>query len=337
MNLYDALAEYDAADVEGTIADVAEEINKLPQLHSDLWAIFQTVANKQDTEAMERLLEPENRRQHFYEALTDYARALRVALSTTQFYEDTPEKRINLYKNDLKFFHQLRQSVKMRYAEAIDYRDYEEKVRKLMDEHIKATGTSTITELVNIFDAEKFDAEVEKLGTPTAKADTILNRMKRTITERMDEDPAFYRRFSELVEETILAYRQGRIDQLEYLQRAEKALDQMRTGRDSGLPLELSRYQHAPAYYGILRLALSENGLRDNDMTELAIQIEQTIESHKVTDWTTNLDVQKRIKQHLDEMLYELERRHNLALTVEELDMLIEQVLEVAKARDGIQ
>lgn len=337
MNLYDALAEYDAADVEGTIADVAAEINKLPQLHSDLLAVFKTIANKEDTEAMERLLEPEDRRQHFYEALTDYARALRVALSTTQFYEDTPEKRINLYKNDLKFFHQLRQSVKMRYAEAIDYRDYEEKVRKLMDEHIKATGTSTITELVNIFDAEKFDAEVEKLGTPAAKADTILNRMKRTITEHMDEDPTFYRRFSELVEETILAYRQGRIDQLEYLQQAEKVLDQMRSGYDAGLPSELSRYQHAPAYYGILRLALSENGLRDNDMTELAIQIEQTIESHKVTDWTTNLDVQKRIKQHLDEMLYELERRHNLTYTVEELDMLIEQVLEVAKARDGIQ
>ena len=264
MNLYDALAEYDAADIEGTIADVSEEISTLPQRHSDLWAIFQTIANKQDVEAMERLLEPEDRRQRFYEALTDYARALRVALSTTQFYDDTPEQRINLYKHDLKFFHQLRQSVKMRYAEAIDYRDYEEKVRKLMDEHIRATGTSTITALVDIFDAERFDAEVERLGTPAAKADTILNRMKRTITERMDEDPAFYRRFSELIEETILAYRQGRIDQLEYLQQAEKALDQMRAGRESSLPPELSRYQHAPAYYGILRLGLPANGLPES-------------------------------------------------------------------------
>lgn len=35
-NLYDALAEYNAADVEGTFADVGEEIRKLPQRHSDL-------------------------------------------------------------------------------------------------------------------------------------------------------------------------------------------------------------------------------------------------------------------------------------------------------------
>lgn len=34
--LNDALAEYDAADVEGTFADVGEEIRKLPQRHSDL-------------------------------------------------------------------------------------------------------------------------------------------------------------------------------------------------------------------------------------------------------------------------------------------------------------
>lgn len=336
MNLYDALAEYDAADIEGTIADVAEEISKLPQLHSDLWAIFQTIANKQDTEAMERLLEPEDRRQHFYEALTDYARALRVALSTTQFYEDTPEKRINLYKHDLKFFHQLRQSVKMRYAEAIDYRDYEEKVRKLMDEHIKATGTSTITELVDIFDAERFDAEVEKLGTPAAKADTILNRMKRTITERMDEDPAFYRRFSELIEETILAYRQGRIDQLEYLQQAEKVLDRLRAGHDGGLPPQLNRYQHAPAYYGILRTSLNDNNPGDDPVADLAIEIEAIIEAHKVTDWTTNLDVQKRIKQQLDDMLYDLESQYAVAFSAEESDMLIEHVLEVAKARDKL-
>ena len=81
MNLYDALAEYDVEDIEGTFADVSEEIAKLPQRHSDLWAIFEPVANKNDREAMERFLEPEDRRQRFYEALTDYARSLRVALA----------------------------------------------------------------------------------------------------------------------------------------------------------------------------------------------------------------------------------------------------------------
>src|SRR5262249_13654817 len=335
MNLYDALAEYDAEDIAGTFADVGEEIAKLPQLHSDLWAVFEGVANKNDREALERHLEPEDRRQRFYEALTEYARVLKVALASVQFYETTPEARIRGYKDDLRFFHSLRQAVKLRYAEAVDYRDYEEKVRKLMDEHIRATGTSVITELVNVFDAEKFDAEVEKLGTPTAKADTILNRMKRTISERMDEDPAFYRRFSELVEETIEAYRQGRIDQLEYLSRAQSVLDQMRTGHRSGEPEQLKRYRHASAYYGVLREPLAAYGLDDDRIADIAIHQEEIIEANKITDWTTNLDVQKKIKRELDNHFYDVERETTREFDIDQLDAMIDQVVEIAKARDS--
>ena len=334
MNLYDALAEYDAEDIAGTMADVGAEIARLPQLHSDLWAVFTGVANPNDREALERHLEPEDRRQRFYEALTDFAQTLRVALSSVTFYETTPEARIQHYKDDLRFFHQLRQSVKVRFAEAVDYRDYEEKVRKLLDEHIRATGTSVITELVNVFDAEKFDAEVEKLGSPTAKADTILNRMKRTITERLDEDPALYRRFSELVEETIQAYRQGRIDQLEYLSRAEAALSALRQGQRGGAPEQLKRYRHASAYYGALRDPLAGYGLSDERIADIAIVQEAIIEAGKITDWAGNLDVQKRIKRQLDHQLGEIEREAGVEFDLDQLDVLIDQVLEIAKARD---
>lgn len=334
MNLYDALAEYDAEDVAGTLADVGAEIARLPQLHSDLWAVFTGVANLNDREAMERHLEPEDRRQRFYEALTDFAQTLRVALSAVSFYATTPEARIQRYKADLRFFHSLRQSVKLRFAEAVDYREYEEKVRKLLDEHIRATGTSVITALVNVFDAEKFDAEVEKLGTPTAKADTILNRMKRTISERMDEDPALYRRFAELVEETIQAYRQGRIDQLEYLSRAQAALDALRQGQRGGVPEQLKRYRHAPAYYGVLRESLTGYGLSDERIAEVAIAQEAIIEAGKITDWAGNLDVQKRIKRQLDHQLGDLERESGVEFDLDQLDVLIDQVLEIAKARD---
>jgi type I restriction enzyme, R subunit len=335
MNLYDALAEYDAEDIAGTLTDVSAEIARMPQVHSDLWALFAGVANQRDREAMERHLEPEDLRQRFYEALTEFARVLKVALASVHFYETTPEARVQGYKNDLRFFHQLRQSVKVRYAEAIEYGDYEEKVRKLMDEHIRATGTSVITQLVNVFDAEKFDVEVARLDTPTAKADTILNRMKRTITERMDEDPAFYRRFSELVEETIKAYRQGRIDQLEYLQRAQEALDQLRGGQHSGQPVQLARYQHATAYYGVIHEPLAAYGLSDERIADVAIKQEQLIEANKITDWTNNLDVQKKIKRQLDHHFSDVEREAAREFDFDQIDAMIDQVVEVAKARDS--
>ena len=256
-----------------------------------------------------------------------------MALASVTFYETTPEERVQRYNDDLRAFHNLRQAVKLRYAEVVDYRDYEEKVRKLMDEHIRATGTSVITELVSIFDVEQFRAEVEKLGTPTAKADTILNRMRRTITERMDEDPAHYRRFSELIEETIQAYQQGRIDQMEYLSRAQAALDGLLAGQQRGTPAQLARYRHAPAYYGVLRESLVSYGLSDEQIAEVAIGQEQIIAASSITDWVSNLDVQKRIKRDLDHQLYAVEQATGLSFDLDQLDVLIDQVLEIAKAR----
>ncbi|MBA2680354.1 MAG: HsdR family type I site-specific deoxyribonuclease, partial [Ktedonobacteraceae bacterium] len=124
LNTYNALAAFDTDDVVGMIADTAEEVRKLPLYHAALWDIFKEVTNKQDTEALERFLEPEDRRQQFYEALTAFARCLKVALSTVYFYQETPENQVNRYKVDFRFFHNLRISVRQRFAETIDYKDY---------------------------------------------------------------------------------------------------------------------------------------------------------------------------------------------------------------------
>jgi type I restriction enzyme R subunit len=335
LSLYDALAEYDIEDIDGTLTDISEEIDKLAQLHSDLWAIFAPVKNQNDIEEMGQFLGPEDVRQRFYESLTAYASTLKMALGVVRFYELTAEARIEQYKNDLKFFDRLRRAVRLRYAETVDYRDYEDKVRKLLDEHVKATGTTQITQEVNIFDVEKFDEEVARLQTPAAKADTILSHMKRTITEKMEEDPAFYRKFADLVEETILAYREGRIDELEMLRIAETGMGQMRSGApESGDPSKLDRYQHAPAYYRSLKEPLLEYNINPDDIADIAIRQEEILEANKVTDWANNLDIQNRIKRDLDEVFYELERKTGTQIELDQVDQLIEGIIEMAKARD---
>ena len=95
LETYNALEGFDTEDVAGTITDMSAVVDTLPGLHDQLWAIFDPVTNKQDNEALERFLEPEDRRAHFYDALTAFARALKVALSMVMFYETTAEKRIN--------------------------------------------------------------------------------------------------------------------------------------------------------------------------------------------------------------------------------------------------
>lgn len=179
---------------------------------------------------MERFLEPEDRRQVFYDALTAYTSTFKDALSTTTFYETTPERQIQTYKRDLKFFHNLRMSVKLRYAEVVDFRDYEQKIRKLLDDHIDAKGVKQLKPEVEIFNVEQFDELVGELSTPRARAEAILNHLKRTALEKMETDPAYYRNFSQMIEETLQTIEQGRMSELEALEQARHIRDQETNG-----------------------------------------------------------------------------------------------------------
>ena len=245
LETYNALEDFDIEDVEGTIRDMGKIAEELPELHDRLWALFDPV-NKQDQEALERYLEPEDRRQRFYDALNDFARALKVALSMDRFYEQTPEARINTYKRDLIFFHNLRNSIKLRYAKSIDYGEYEQKIRKLLDDHVKASGVTVLTEAVNIFDEPAFEAAVAELSSAASRADAIAYRLKKTATEKMEEDPAFYRKFSQLIEDTIEQYRQGRLTELDYLQQVEAARNSLASGRNDALPPSLPTRKTRP-------------------------------------------------------------------------------------------
>lgn len=89
---------------------------------------------------------------------------------------------------------------------------------------------------MNIFDKERFAEEVEKISGKAAKADTIASRTAKYITENMDTDPAFYKKFSQMLKETISQYEQGRIDEAEYLTQATDLMNKVLNHTDSEIP-----------------------------------------------------------------------------------------------------
>lgn len=169
---YSNIGDFDESDIQDALVSAQEEIKKLPQLHSDLWEIFNGI-NKYDVEAYEQHLKYENDRDKFYDKLSQYSKVLQLALGNFKFLEETPEKKISTYKNDLKIFLNLRVSLKSRYAESIDRKEYESKIQKLIDTYVTSDEIIQVTEPVDIFDTENFKAEVEKKQSTRSKADTI--------------------------------------------------------------------------------------------------------------------------------------------------------------------
>ena len=347
--LDDALELYSNYDVEEqeafreTLEPVDTEIAKLPQRYSDLWELFKTIPNKRDLEAYAQSLREEDRRQEFYERLTAYASCLKIALSTREFHVRTSDEEVKRYKDDLNMFVKLRSAVQLRYSDAIDYRQYESQIQKLINSHVTSSAVKPVTELVNIFDTEAFEQEVEKLEGKAAKADTIASRTSKFITENMDSDPAFYKKFSQLLKETIAAYEQGRIDEVEYLQRVLKYKDDVLAHTDNELPDELQHNNAAKAYYG-LALETYRRAFGDTpvDLKQLALDtawafdgiINRTliIDGQVLVDWQQKSDVIGRMKIELEDYLIDkVKRKYGLAFSFDDMDVIIDGCVEVAK------
>jgi type I restriction enzyme R subunit len=337
LDLYGLLPEFDKDDLANTLTDVSVEVQTLPQKHSVLWDIFKEV-KKRDEEAYERLLAEDALRARFYERFSEYSRTLAIALSTVSFIEDTPQKKIDQYKEDLRFFRGLRHSVQRRYAEVVDFSEYEPKIKKLIDTYV-GTGEKVeqIIEQVNIFDKEKFSEEVEKLRSDAAKADTIAHRTMRTITDRMQEDPAFYRKFSELLQETIRAFREGRIKEAEYFKKVKDIMNSIinRTGDD--IPETLKYKETAMAYYGVVSETMEKYGTESSSTTKAAekisLVIDEIIKRLRIVSWNTNIDIQNQMRNKIEDYIFEMMNEYKIDLTFEDIDSIMDQCLDIAKAR----
>lgn len=338
LTTYGALADsFDEADIANSLTDISKVADQLPQKHSVLREMFRTIQNKLDIEQYEVFLAPDDLRTEFYKKFADFSKTLGIALSSVQFVEAASKEDLKRYKDDLQFFQRLRVSVKQRYAESIDYKDYEKKVQKLIDTYVGATDAVSLNEPVNIFDKKAFEVEVSKLGSDASKADTIAHRTKRTITEKMDEDPVFYTKFSKMLEDTIQAWKDKRISDAEYLRRASEIMDSVRGRKEEGLPKALEGKEAAKAFYGIVNETFKDSigeGDRLRDLScKVALTIDQMVQAHIKRDWLNDQDAVNRMKNDIDDYLFELKSQEKINLKVEQIDRVMNDCISVAKRR----
>ena len=338
LEMYSSFEDFDNDDLLGTLTNINDEIKKLPQKHSELWDIFKSLANKRDAEAYQLLLKEEDIRVVFYDKLAAFAKILKLAFSSIDFHKDTEEKTIQRYKDDLAFFIKLRTAVLQRYSDVVDYKQYEGQIQKLIDTHIQTEGVETITELVNIFDKEKFQQEVENTTGKAAKADKIASRTAKHITEKMEEDPAFYKKFSQMLKEAIADYETQRINEAQYLNKVKDIMNAVLSHTDSDIPASLQNADVAKAFYGItneeLQSKFSDAETRKQISANTALAIDEIIQKLIKVNWQNEVDVPKKmIHQIGDYLIDEVRDKYNIEISFEDIDKLAESCVNVAKIR----
>ncbi|MGN6545276.1 MAG: type I restriction endonuclease subunit R [Aureliella sp.] len=361
LDLYGKLADFDEEDLKGTVIPIAHEIAKLPQRHSDLRELFKALPNSQDQEAYERLLADEALRERFYQRLSAFSRTLGLALSTVSFYETTPGSRVARYKDDLKFFQMLRRSVQRRYQEVINYDEYDSRIRKLLNQHVGTAEVELVVQPLNLFDATQREAELARLGSDASKADAIAHQTKQVISTNMQEDPAFYKKFSRMLQDVIDEWRARRLSDAEYLANVRDISDKVVNRTGDNLPQRIAHEEVAPAYFGEVREVLSkyevpsdrrpqrkphvdavnearqEYGTGGFDVAErsadVALAIDRIVLDRRCVDWINNEDVQNRMKTEIEDYLFELKDEHSIPLTLEDIDQILDRCIDIARVR----
>jgi type I restriction enzyme R subunit len=336
---YDALSDFDDEDLEGTFTELEDEIAKLKERHTNVWAVFSGVQNRQDLEAMQQHLRPEDVRQDFYDTLNEFSKTLQLAMSAAKFHEETPKATVQRYIDDMKYFRNLRAAVKQRYNEAVDYKEYEDQIRNMVDKYIGADEVKRIVEPVNIFEVDNLDEELDEIEGTAAKADFIASRVKKTCTEKMEEDPVLYQKLSEVIDEAIKAYLEKRLSEEAYLQKMFDAWNEAKEQGSSKVPAELRSDPEAKAFFRLLQEGFEKvAGEGRTDLAaiaaETALKARKIVEERKIRDWTDNRDVVNAMINDLDDLMFAAKGRYDLPLTGEDIDEILEKIIQVAKRRE---
>lgn len=339
LTAYSAFEGYDAEDVAGAVDDIREELRRLPQRHDRVWDLFKSIRNKADMEQFEVLLGDEAVRQEFHERFRTFGRCLYISLSSDKLFDVFDEAQVERMKRDWRQFAELRRSVQLRYQEAVDIREFEPKIQKLLDDHVTAMPAETIIGQVNINDPTALQAVVDEAGVSEgSRADRIASATRRTLVEKMDSDPAFYRPFSEMLADAIREYREKRISEREYLARVVDLASRIaRKDRDDDVPASLRGKENAQAVFGVLggRLAYRDGspvGLEE--VAEIALAVVGVIERHLIVGMWSNDEAQNALGNAIDDYFFDVVRdEKGVGVTIELLDEVQRDIQRIARAR----
>ena len=339
MDMYSGagLENFDGGDLKGVVVDVMSAIGNLRSAYTQLVELFAPVGSISDTEAVEVFLADDKVRQDFYALLCAFGRALHLVLNAEQAYNALSKEERQKYQDTFIFFSKVRRSVKLQYCDAIDNAEYEPLMQNLLDTHLSVAGLKKITSPIDILNKDDFEKELEELGSLRSKADAIASRMTRSISEKRDENPAYYDSFSKRIRDALALYKEKVISEAEYLAKMRTIMEDYHAGKSTvSYPARIKTNVHAQAFFGVLTALFDEvedERITPDFVAEVSEEITKIVASHSQVDWTNNKTIHDRISQDIDDLFYKYEKEHGLKLSFDLIDKIIDNVKTVALRR----
>jgi type I restriction enzyme R subunit len=196
--LADALKVFSSTDVQGALKNLKDEIPKLQAAHTRVKQHLKGL-NLQDIDACVAALEDELKRQQFEADFRTFAKQVEIVL---------PDPAATPFLGDLKALGKVVIGCRNLYRdEQLNLVGCGEKVRALIEEHVRATGVDPRVPPTKLFDVE-FEQVLAAQTNDRAKASEVEHAIKAHLKVKLDDDPEYYQSLALRLEEIIQKHQQ---------------------------------------------------------------------------------------------------------------------------------
>ena len=310
-----AFADYSEEDVTGLLKDRLElgkeKLNKAledvvnlcepvnpPKAEIDYLHYF--VNEELDDEDSLKNTEP--RRLELYDKVAKLVRAyINIADEMTKAGYSQEEK--NIIKQKVELYNNVRDIIMKAAGDYVELKNYDGAMRYMIDNYLKADDSELQFKLegeegatlLDIINASGLDNAVEKLPTGIRKnpqniALAIENNIAHSIIVKNQENPRYYSKMSELLNELIKLKKEQNIDYQEYLKKLVELVKQVQNPEKSG---------YYPSQINNVRLrGLYDIFDKDENITE---QLYERLNREIPNDFMSNVMIQRKVKTIISE------------------------------------
>ena len=191
--LAEALDMFSSKDIQGALIELKEEIPHLKNAHTKVLNHF-TGTGVSNTDQCIEMLENEENRQNFHRDFRTFSRQMDIVL---------PNEAATAFIKDLKQLGRISIGAKNLYRdEQLEIEGVGQKVRKLIEQNVCSLGIDPKIPPIDLL-AHNYKEKLRDLKSPRAQASELRHAISHHIRINEDEDPVYYKKLSEQLEQII--------------------------------------------------------------------------------------------------------------------------------------
>ena len=196
-------------------------------------------------------------------------------------------------KKQVDFYNDLKDEIKLKSGDALDLKFYDPAMRQLIDNYVRAEDSEEIFKLEDISFLELIDLEgesaIDKLpnqikNNQRSVAETLVANMRKMIINERPNNPAYFDKISELLNQLILDQKAEKISYKEMIDRMIGKIKEVRGRNKKKYPTTINTSGKQALY----------DNLEENE--DLALSVHEAVVNYAKHGWR-NSDVPQKMKQ----------------------------------------